>query len=54
MSDKSISKVNFINKYRNGEKLKCPECGNELKHTHDRKTTRLIYCEKCKFEIVIG
>ena len=53
MSEKSISKWKFIENYRNGENLKCPECGNELKHTHDRKTTRLIYCEKCGFEIYI-
>lgn len=54
MSEKSISKWKFIENYRNGENLKCPECGNELKHTHARKTTRLIYCEKCGFEIYIG
>lgn len=51
--EKPISKVDFINKYRNGENMKCPECGNELKHTQNRKTTRYIYCEKCGFKIII-
>lgn len=54
MNNKNISKVDFIKKYRNGQNIKCPKCGNELKHTYNRKTTRLIYCEKCGFEIVIG
>lgn len=52
--NKEISKVDFINKYRNGEEKKCPECGEDLHHTHERKTTRLIHCEKCGFKIVIG
>lgn len=48
-----ISKAKFIIDYRNGKDLKCPECGNDLKWTHERKTTRFIYCEKCGFEIII-
>lgn len=51
---KTISKVELINKYRNGEEMKCPECGEDLYHTHERKTTRLIQCKKCGFKIVIG
>lgn len=53
MSEKPISKWKFIENYRNGENLKCPECGEELKHTQKRETTRYIYCEKCGFKIII-
>ena len=53
MSEKPISKWKFIENYRNGENLKCPECGEELKHMQKRETTRYIYCEKCGFKIII-
>jgi len=53
VNEETMSKSDFIIRYRNGENLRCPECGGELKYTHDRKTTRLIYCEKCGFEIYI-
>lgn len=50
---KIISKGNLVEKYRNGDDIKCPECGEKLKHTGERKNTKLIYCDKCDFEIII-
>ncbi|CAM2950412.1 hypothetical protein HAHI6034_05725 [Hathewaya histolytica] len=51
---KIIPKGKLVEDYRNGNCIKCPECGQDLKHTGERKNTSFIYCDRCKFEIIIN
>lgn len=51
--DNRVPKGKLVEKYRSGDDIKCPKCGEKLKHTGERKHTKLIYCYKCDFEIII-
>lgn len=52
-ADNIMSKGKLVEQYRNGDDIKCPQCCEKLKHTGERKRTKLIYCDKCNFEIII-
>jgi len=49
-----MPKGKLVEQYRNGDDIKCPQCGENLKHTGERKNTNLIYCNKCNFEVIIN